>query len=433
MTSSSTIRIIATGLVLVLAVTTSMPAAADDALREIGDVLQIALPVIGGGATFFTNPDSGATWDRQGTRQFVRAYGSAWVSTYALKGIVSKMRPNGENQTSFPSGHTMSAFAGAGFIDGRYGWKFGAPAYALALLTGVSRVQSSWHYADDVVAGASIGLIANWHFTSPRAGAAPLVPTVGTDGVGVIVDLNATSGERVERGPGQPFGGPGYAFSFGPAAVIRNEIRSGETGADRFDLADFEKVNDPVTTAQANLLIPVGGRGLIWFAYAPFEAKDFGRFDRGTQFGGKVFAADQRIESGWRLHDLNLHYGHDVWRSRRLNLRLGVGLSAQDSYARLTAADGTTATVADTRLFPFFAATLGWRGERRLAVDLDARGIARGDEHILTARAGATWLLSPDWDLGLHYVYFDRRIVTDELDNDVAYDIAHISLTRWWR
>ena len=36
--------------------------------------------------------------------------------------------------------------------------------------------------------------------------------------------------ERVERGPGQPFGGPGYAFSFGPAAVIRNEIRSGETG-----------------------------------------------------------------------------------------------------------------------------------------------------------------------------------------------------------
>ena len=44
--------------------------------------------------------------------------------------------------------------------------------------------------------------------------------------------ISRKRGERVERGPGQPFGGPGYAFSFGPAAVIRNEIRSGETGAD---------------------------------------------------------------------------------------------------------------------------------------------------------------------------------------------------------
>ena len=90
------------------------------------------------------------------------------------------------------------------------------------------------------------------------------------------------------------------------------EIRSGETGADRFDLADFEKVNDPVTTAQANLLIPVGGRGLIWFAYAPFEAKDFGRFDRGTQFGDAVHgrvagvSGPDRLDGGRLRQQLHL-------------------------------------------------------------------------------------------------------------------------------
>ena len=123
-------------------------------LRTFGDIMQIALPVIGGGATFFTNPEEGKMWDREGTKQFAWSYGSSWVTTYAIKLAAGKMRPNGDNRTSFPSGHTMSAFAGAAFIDARYGRWWGVPSYAAALVTGYSRVESQWHFADDVLAGA---------------------------------------------------------------------------------------------------------------------------------------------------------------------------------------------------------------------------------------------------------------------------------------
>ena len=37
--------------------TTPSAASGDEWIRDVGDILQIALPVIGGGSTFFTNPD----------------------------------------------------------------------------------------------------------------------------------------------------------------------------------------------------------------------------------------------------------------------------------------------------------------------------------------------------------------------------------------
>jgi PAP2 superfamily len=161
----------------------------DDWIRDSGDILQIALPVLGGAATFFTNPEDGKTWDKEGTKQFVTAYGLAWSSTYLIKILASKARPNGTNRTSFPSGHTMSAFAGAAFIDGRFGRTFGIPAYALAGWTGYSRVYSGWHYRDDVMAGASIGMMSNWLVVNPLPGKVQFLPTVDRYGYGVQVSI----------------------------------------------------------------------------------------------------------------------------------------------------------------------------------------------------------------------------------------------------
>jgi membrane-associated phospholipid phosphatase len=43
--------------------------------------------------------------------------------------------------------------------QGHYGWKEGVPAYALAGLIAVSRLQRNAHYLSDVLAGATLGYI----------------------------------------------------------------------------------------------------------------------------------------------------------------------------------------------------------------------------------------------------------------------------------
>jgi len=81
---------------------------------------------------------------------------------------VNRTRPNGGHQ-SFPSGHTASAFAGAAFLQRRYGWKVGVPACFAATFVGYSRVESHNHYTSDVVAGAAIAIGANLIFAHPRS------------------------------------------------------------------------------------------------------------------------------------------------------------------------------------------------------------------------------------------------------------------------
>ena len=79
---------------------------------------------------------------------------------YALKSTVSRTRPNGENKNAFPSGHTSGTFAFATVAGHYYGKKVSIPAYTIAALVGLSRVESGKHYLSDVVFGATLGYIA---------------------------------------------------------------------------------------------------------------------------------------------------------------------------------------------------------------------------------------------------------------------------------
>ncbi|MEZ4793964.1 MAG: phosphatase PAP2 family protein [Flavobacteriaceae bacterium] len=133
------------------------------ALVDSGDVLQLALPA--GALTY-----SLLKKDYEGSKDFLLSYGTAMTLTYSLKYIVHKQRPEGRDRyDSFPSGHTCSAFAGAAFIQRRYGWKWGKFAYPLAALVGISRVEGPYGYHDywDVLAGAAIGVGSVYLFTKP--------------------------------------------------------------------------------------------------------------------------------------------------------------------------------------------------------------------------------------------------------------------------
>jgi membrane-associated phospholipid phosphatase len=82
---------------------------------------------------------------------------AAW--TGALKYGVRRERPDGSNRQSFPSGHTSNAFAWATIADHHYGHKLGLPAYAVAGLVGVSRLEKNVHHLSDVLAGATLGYV----------------------------------------------------------------------------------------------------------------------------------------------------------------------------------------------------------------------------------------------------------------------------------
>lgn len=107
--------------------------------------------------------------DWKGLIQGVETAGATAAATLILKYAVKERRPDGSNMHSFPSGHTSVSFATAGFLQRRYGWKVGAPAYAIAAYVGWGRVYAKKHHWWDVVAGGAIGAGCAYIFTTPFA------------------------------------------------------------------------------------------------------------------------------------------------------------------------------------------------------------------------------------------------------------------------
>lgn len=97
--------------------------------------------------------------------------------TTLLKEVVQRERPNGEDRLSFPSGHASNAFTLAAVAERHYGWKAGLPAYTVASLVAVSRLQRNKHYLSDVMAGATLGYIVGR--TVVRVNGQPLKPPHG--------------------------------------------------------------------------------------------------------------------------------------------------------------------------------------------------------------------------------------------------------------
>jgi hypothetical protein len=82
--------------------------------------------------------------------------------TTAMKQVIGRERPDNSGNDSFPSGHTSDSFCFAAVIDERYGHAWGIPAYALATLTALSRMESDKHWLSDVVMGAGTGMIIGY-------------------------------------------------------------------------------------------------------------------------------------------------------------------------------------------------------------------------------------------------------------------------------
>ncbi len=123
-----------------------------------GDILVALLPTAALGKAAYEK-------DLEGAVQFTESIALSVATTQVLKYSIDAERPNGEDSLSFPSGHSSAAFTSAAFIQMRYGWNYGAPAYLAATFVAWSRVYSQNHYTRDVVAGAAVGVISSYIFT----------------------------------------------------------------------------------------------------------------------------------------------------------------------------------------------------------------------------------------------------------------------------
>ncbi|MDC6390586.1 phosphatase PAP2 family protein [Maribacter sp. PR1] len=84
-------------------------------------------------------------------------------SVNILKKTTKVTRPDGSSSTSFPSGHTATAFMGAEFLYQEYKdisvW-YGVAGYVVAAGTGLFRMHNEKHWLTDVATGAGIGILS---------------------------------------------------------------------------------------------------------------------------------------------------------------------------------------------------------------------------------------------------------------------------------
>ncbi|MCM1021209.1 MAG: phosphatase PAP2 family protein [Muribaculum sp.] len=108
--------------------------------------------------------DSVATSERNVREIITSATGAVVLNaaiTEALKAGIHEMRPNRNDNHSFPSRHTSWIFTASTLLSNelyRYSPWYSLGAQAVATAVGLQRVASKNHYGSDVVAGATIGI-----------------------------------------------------------------------------------------------------------------------------------------------------------------------------------------------------------------------------------------------------------------------------------
>ena len=144
------------------------------------DIVMVLVPLAGYTIAHFKD-------DGEGEKQLLRSV-AAGVVAHAITAAAFNYtswgkRPNGR-QYGFPSGHVALVTSGAAFLQDRYGWHYGVPAYLLAGYVAWQRVDTGHHYWRDVIGGGALAFGVSKLFVTPQ-NATHIAPVVGPDFIGL--------------------------------------------------------------------------------------------------------------------------------------------------------------------------------------------------------------------------------------------------------
>jgi hypothetical protein len=415
-----TVFIVSFGLVFVA----PMAAAENEDLTDIGDVVQLLLPAAAWGVSF-------GRGDREGALQFTKAIGGAVLTTQVGKRVFGRLRPNASNEFSFPSGHTTAAFVGAEFMRARYNKWWSVPGYLGAGFVGWSRVQGEKHFADDVLAGASVGLLWNWYMVSPAAEAVSLMPSLSSEGVAVNFEYNfkdlTFSSPEMDKPPKVT-----YTLEVSQFDPTTNDVQSPSGTGTLIDFAGAQ--TEPGITSRVFVAYHFNPKHQIEGYYAPLELIDYTAPEEANQqimFGGVTFgplAADEYIQARFRYTEARLLYRYTWVENLRWHFEIGGGLNFFDNEIEIFQAQGQPgtptpgtekgATVSATGLSPAASARLKYKFSPRWSLELQGDGIPDSDWY---ANVGlkAGFKISAAWDVGLGARWIGSELDTAELYNKV--------------
>ena len=407
-------------------------------VTDTGTVLQFVLPGLALGSTFIAGNSDGGLWDREGTKQAVLSIGTTAGIVATGKGAARKLRPDGSDRNSFPSGHTSASFSGASFIGTRYGWRWGIPAYAAATFVGYSRYQANQHYADDILAGASIAMLSNWIWTHPMHERFTLLPMAADNtvvGVQLVGTLGGDSKGKIAA-KADPFAKPTppdyrFQFQFGPGYVKENKVKS--NGGNDFDMSTLQENDNPLTTAHLTFEVFLGERHTLNFAIWPMEAKDRGTLTSPVTYLGKTFPANTVIDSDWLLFDTRVGYHYNFTPKDPFIISAGPGLMMQFHKIKLSTSNGTIgAEEDDVVLVPFLSAKLGYRFTEKLSFYVEVDGGYLSNAWMADTKAVLKYRLTQNWDFSAGYEHYARDIEGHDIQNRIVQRLPYLGVAYSW-
>jgi len=110
-----------------------------------------------------------STWES--TKLLIKSELLTASFVHILKSTTDNVRPDGQGEKSFPSGHTCQAFVAATFLHREYGHIspfYSIAGYAMASTVGTMRMLNQRHWFNDVTVGAAMGIaftnLVYWHY-----------------------------------------------------------------------------------------------------------------------------------------------------------------------------------------------------------------------------------------------------------------------------
>jgi membrane-associated phospholipid phosphatase len=320
----------------------------------------------------------------------------------ALKRQVGQRRPGDQDDRSFPSGHTNTAFLAAAFMQQRYGARWGIPSYISAFLVGWSRIYGNKHYVNDIIGGASIGMMSAW----------AIVPPYDAERLARWRDLER---ERKFR----------YEWEMTLNDVDRNQVQAPMGTGDTFRSPLDTDTDEPWANSHAAFEYRLDEHRSIHGRFSPWELRSFGQFSSPTSFAGTTFPADEDLRVAHLMWTYGAQYRQSLLHGERLTARWGLGVSGQYTEQEIFVVDESQP---EGRGLSAKSDAHAWYGVFHVDADLklfwklffgaEAELGLASDNSYLDWSARLKARLNAKWELSLGWREFETDLKDDALRND---------------